>query len=61
MSQISERVQSVFKIQSKHKWLNKASTAEQRLEKLQKLKQVIERRENDAVEALHKDLSLIHI
>lgn len=56
MNKISERVQSVFKIQSKHKWVNKASTAEQRLEKLQKLKQAIARREDDVVKALHTDL-----
>ena len=56
MTSISEKVQSVFELQTQHKWVNKVSTAEQRLEKLQKLKAVVQAREEDAVQALHADL-----
>ena len=56
MSKVSERVQSVFKTQTKHKWVNKASSAEERLAKLKKLRTVIESREDDVVKALHADL-----
>ncbi len=56
MNKVSERVQSVFKTQSQHKWVNKASTAEQRLAKLQKMKDAIQAREDDVVKAMHLDL-----
>lgn len=56
MNQVSKRVQSIFELQSQHKWVNKMSSVEQRLEKLKKLRQVIETREDDAVKALHNDL-----
>ncbi|MDG1164775.1 MAG: aldehyde dehydrogenase family protein, partial [Porticoccaceae bacterium] len=56
MSELSARLQSVFDMQSQHKWVNKASTAEQRIEKLLKLKAVIQSREDDVVRALHADL-----
>ena len=56
MSQVSESIHSVFEIQSQQKWLNKASTAEQRIEKLQCLRQAIELREQDVLDALHADL-----
>ena len=56
MNQVSKRVQSIFELQTQHKWVNKTSSVEERLEKLQKLKTVIEAREDDAVKALHDDL-----
>ena len=56
MTQVSERLQSVFTTQSAHKWVNKASTAEERIAKLLKLKAVIQAREDDVVKALHADL-----
>ena len=56
MNQVSNKVQSIFELQTQHKWVNKMSSVEQRLEKLNKLRQVIESRENDVVKALHEDL-----
>lgn len=56
MTPISKRLKSVFAIQSEQKWVNKQSTAEQRIEKLLKLKTVIQSREDDVVRALHADL-----
>ena len=56
MNQVSDRLHHVFKIQSQHKWVNKVSTAEQRIEKLLKLKAVVQSREDDLVQALHADL-----
>ena len=56
MTNQSERVQSIFELQTQHKWVNKKTTAEQRIAKLEKLKQVIQRREDDVVTALHNDL-----
>lgn len=56
MSQVSEKVQSIFDLQTQHKWVNKASSVEQRLEKLKKLRQVVQSREEDVVAALHADL-----
>ena len=56
MNQVSDRLHHVFKIQSQHKWVNKVSTAEQRIEKLLKLKAVVKSREDDIVQALHADL-----
>ena len=56
MNQVSERVQSVFELQSQHKWVNKQSSAEERLAKLSKLKSAIESREEEVVKALHLDL-----
>ena len=56
MNQVSKRVQSIFELQTQHKWVNKTSSVEERLEKLQKLKTVIEAREDDAVKALYEDL-----
>lgn len=56
MTNQSERIESVFKVQTRQKWVNKVSTAEQRLEKLRKLKLAIQAREDDAVKALHSDL-----
>ncbi len=56
MNQVSERVQSVFELQSQHKWVNKQSSAEERLAKLSKLKASIESREEEVVKALHLDL-----
>ena len=56
MSNVSERVQSVFELQSQHKWVNKKSTAEERIEKLQRLKEAVQAREDQVVKALHEDL-----
>ena len=56
MSHVSKRIQSIFELQSKHKWINKMSNADQRLAKLQKLKVAIQSREDDIVNALHHDL-----
>ena len=56
MNQTSKKIESTFAIQSKQKWINKASSAEQRIAKLQLLKEGIESREQDVVRALHKDL-----
>lgn len=56
MNQVSKRVQSIFELQSKHKWVNKMSSVDQRLAKLEKLRQAIEAREDDVVKALHADL-----
>ena len=56
MNQVSKKVQSVFELQSQHKWVNKRSSAEERLAKLSKLKSSIESREEEVVKALHLDL-----
>jgi len=56
MTKLSSNIQSVFEIQSQQKWLNKASSAEHRIEKLQRLKQIIQSREQDVIQALHADL-----
>ena len=56
MNQVSNRVQSIFELQTQHKWVNKQSTTAQRLEKLKKLRQVVEARADDVVKALHEDL-----
>lgn len=56
MKSTSERVQSVFELQTQHKWVNKVSSAEERLEKLRKLRTAIQAREDDVVQALHDDL-----
>ena len=52
MNTASKRIQSVFETQTQHKWVNKASSAEERIEKLLKLKAAVKARE---------ELSLIHI
>jgi len=56
MTNDSDRIQSVFEIQSQHRWVNKQSTAEERIAKLQDLRKAVEAREQDAVDALHADL-----
>lgn len=47
---------SVFELQTQQRWVNKGTTAEQRIEKLQRLKTAIQAREQDAIQALHDDL-----
>ena len=56
MTKLSSNIQSVFEMQSQQKWINKASSAEQRIDKLQRLKQAIESRKQDVIQALHIDL-----
>lgn len=56
MNTASKRIQSVFETQTQHKWVNKASSAEERIEKLLKLKAAVKAREEDVVKALHDDL-----
>ncbi len=56
MTKLSSNIQSVFEIQSQQKWVNKASSAEHRIDKLQRLKQAIQSREQDVIQALHVDL-----
>ena len=56
MTKLSSNIQSVFEIQSQQKWANKASSAEHRIDKLQRLKQAIQSREQDVIQALHVDL-----
>ena len=52
----SNSIQSVFEIQSQQKWVNKASSAAHRIDKLKRLKQVIESRKQDVIQALHDDM-----
>ncbi len=56
MTDVSETIQSIFDRQTQQKWLNKASSADQRIEKLTRLKAGIEAREQDVIQALHDDL-----
>ena len=56
MTKLSSNIQSVFEIQSQQKWVNKASSAEHRIDKLQRLKQAIQSREQDVIQALHVDM-----
>ena len=55
MTKPSSNIQSVFEIQSQQKWVNKASNAAHRIDKLQRLKQAIQLREQDVIQALHVD------
>ena len=55
MTKLSSNIQSVFEIQSQQKWVNKASNAAHRIDKLQRLKQAIQLREQDVIQALHVD------
>ena len=55
MTKLSSNIHSVFKLQSQQKWVNKASSAKQRIDKLQRLKQVIQSRKQDVIQALHAD------
>lgn len=56
MSQTSANIQSVFDAQTQQKWVNKTSTAEQRIETLNRLKQAVIAHKDDAIKALHDDL-----
>ena len=56
MNQPSADLQRIFELQSQQQWVNKASTAEQRIEKLKTLKQAIQSREAAVQEALFADL-----
>ena len=56
MTKLSSNIQSVFEIQSQQKWANKASSPEHRIDKLQRLKQAIQSREQDVIQALHVDM-----
>ena len=56
MTKLSNNIQSVFEIQSQQKWVNKASSAAHRIDKLKRLKQVIESRKQDVIQALHDDM-----
>lgn len=51
-----QELRRVFALQSSQQWLNKNSTAEQRIEKLEKLKATIQRRESEVHDALYADL-----
>ena len=55
MTKLSSNIQSVFDIQSQQKWVNKASSGAHRIDKLQRLKQAIQLREQDVIQALHVD------
>ncbi len=55
MTKLSSNIQSVFEIQSQQKWVNKASSGAHRIDKLQRLKQAIQLREQDVIQALHVD------
>ena len=56
MNQPSADLRRIFELQSQQQWVNKASTAEQRIEKLKSLKQAIQSREAAVQEALYADL-----
>lgn len=56
MTKVSASLQRAFELQSQQQWVNKASTAEQRIEKLLRLKQAISSREKELQKALHLDL-----
>lgn len=56
MNKLSENLQSVFELQTQQRWVNKASSAAERIDKLQRLKQGIQSREKDVIQALHEDL-----
>lgn len=56
MTNKTDSLNSVFALQTKQKWINKASTADQRIEQLQRLKTAIQSREKDVIQALHDDL-----
>lgn len=56
MSQASPEISRVFELQCQQQWINKVSSAEQRIEKLSRLRQVIQSREQDIRQALYTDL-----
>ena len=56
MSELTSEIQRIFELQTAHQWVNKVSTSEQRLEKLNRLLAVIQKREQDVVDALYADL-----
>ena len=56
MTKLSSNIQSVFEAQSHQKWINKASGSTHRIDQLQRLKQEIQSREQDVIQALHADL-----
>lgn len=51
-----EELRRVFDLQRAHRWSAKNSTAEERIEALLRLRSVVERRADDARDALHADL-----
>lgn len=55
MTKFTNNIQSVFEMQSQQKWINKASSAENRIDKLQRLKQAIQSREQDVIQAIQVD------
>ncbi len=53
-------IQSIFDLQTQHKWVAKTSTASQRIKTLEKLKDVMNERMDDAIQALYDDLRRDH-
>ena len=56
MTAISNDLDQIFALQSKHQWQTRVSTAEERIEKLQQLKAAIQSQEDEIRAALHADL-----
>lgn len=55
MPKMSSEIIRVFDLQTKQRWINKVSSAQDRIEKLSRLKEEISSREDDVREALYKD------
>ena len=52
---VSAEIERVFSLQRDHQWVTKASTAEQRKEKLNRLKAAVEAHGDEIVAAVRKD------